>query len=164
MYQLNNSYNNFNLSLIFEKIKESNLANWRELIKNKHLFLNLLNLLIDHEEANKTEKNTPDFYLRKAISVAEADDVRIYLRDLGGYLFHIVAELKIVSIFTATSWLHEDGIQMEREKSSTDVNNKAHKIICLTDMFINNTQILDLSNQIVMPSDGAVNLMLIDVK
>ncbi len=157
--------NGHDFEFIFQSPKKNfkNFSTWRELTENQNYFLHLLKLLLKHEEIDKKNVLTPLFYLRKAISIARTEDVRIFIRDLGGYLYHIVSQLEIESGSMCTAWLHEDGIQTERDEYYSDHNHPAHQLICLTDLFQKNSKVINLVKDLKIPSDATMNLMMMEV-
>jgi len=109
---------------------------WRELIGRKDEFSKIVQLLVEFDE--KTGRNLrysdPEtHFMRRAIASAASEKVRYFLKDLGGFVYAIVAELQSSGGMTATAWIHEDGIRQEREDS--EASHPVHKIVCVTDLF-----------------------------
>ena len=48
--------------------------------------------------------------MRRAICACDHRNLKFFLRNLEGYLFHVIAEAEGPEGYLATSWLHEDGI------------------------------------------------------
>ena len=147
--------------LQFTAFKHQNRA-WRELIKDRQEFQFILRLLVEQEERESFTNLNWLFYTRRALCVCNPNIVRFFLRDLGGYLFHVVAQLETVEAKLATSWLHEDGIQLERDAYFTVKDHPVHKILCLNDLYSKSTHKLNLNVKKWRPSEAALSLMLVE--
>ena len=79
-------------------------------------FQEILHILVDFENATKESirDDWPSF-LRKALCYCQTKEIRIFIRHLEGYLFHIVAQAERIGGQMSVSWLHEDAIQEERD-------------------------------------------------
>ncbi|MBL8021490.1 MAG: hypothetical protein JNM27_17605 [Leptospirales bacterium] len=119
------------------KTKDISLSVWRELTVKKEEFCKIVRLLVEFDEktGRYLKYNDPEtHFMRKAVSVADTSRIRIFLRDLGGYVYSVVAELRSLAGTTATAWIHEDGICKEREEAET--NHPVHSIVCVTDLYL----------------------------
>jgi len=76
----------------------------------------------------KISKNPETHFARKAIGAASSG-VRFVVRDLGGFVYSVIAYYEGSGSRIATAWVHEDGIQQERE-SGMQI---PESIRCLTD-------------------------------
>lgn len=115
----------------------------KEIVRAKSDFQEIVRMLVEFDEKSGRfgKGNFPDgHYLRKAAGIADLDDVRFFARDLGGYVFYVVVELKTHSSFCVTSWIHEDGIRVEREEYANDKAHPVHGIVCLSDIFEKNAK------------------------
>jgi hypothetical protein len=111
---------------------------WKEVVDCKGEFQNILRMLIlfDEQSGRYREYGEPELhYMRKAISIADPDLLRIYLRDLGAYVYYVVVELSIGGGRLATAYVHEDGIRLEREQRTDESGHPVHGIVCLSDLF-----------------------------
>lgn len=108
------------------------MKNWIEVKKGKEDFQKILKILIDFDE--KTGRHVrEDHYFRKAISVCDISNLRIFMKETEKAFFSIVVELRSNGI-CVTSWLHEDGIALEREQFAADKRHPVHTIVCMTDI------------------------------
>lgn len=151
------------LSLQFETPKESQGKIWRELKQGHGEFQKILRILVKHEKQKLKDENSLLnwlFYMREALCACDPKQLRLFLCNLGGYLFHIVAEAEGASGHLVTSWLHEDGIQAERDLNLLDKTHPVHHLVCMTDFYYESSRDIDLENSERAPSKAALNLML----
>src|SRR6185436_20771078 len=96
----------------------------------------IVRLLVEFDEKTgryAQYENAENHYIRKAVAVSHQENVHIYLKDMGGDIFAIVAHLANPSGRVTTAWVHEDGIHAERQEAELD--HPVHKIICMTDLY-----------------------------
>ncbi len=155
-----NGYNHKATYTLFQNIKKRKHENWRELESHHKTFQKILQLLVQNEKISKTNKNLCLFYMRQSICHCQPDQIRFYFRDLKNYLFHVVAEISVPGGEMATAWLHEDGIQAERDRQHHDAVNPVHHLFCLQDLYKNYTRVVKLYSSENGPSEGALLLML----
>ncbi|MCE9597477.1 MAG: hypothetical protein K8S54_05870 [Spirochaetia bacterium] len=118
------------------KTKDISIAGWRELTQKKEEFSKIIRLLVEFDEktGRYLKYNDPEtHFMRRAIAVADPAKLRVFLRDLGGFVYSIVAELRSTAGVTSTAWIHEDGIRQEREGAET--THPVHSIVCVTDLY-----------------------------
>lgn len=72
-------------------------------------------------------------FMRKAVAVVNPKNLRVFISDLGGFVYHIVAVIS-GSGFLSTGWIHEDGIRTEREMFP-DLSHPVHSITCVSDLY-----------------------------
>ncbi len=151
---------NRKLSLYFRAADKRQIKVWRELSERRHEFQNILSLLVEHE------KNAPHLdehwlsYLRQSLCVCNPNLLRIFLCDLGAYLFHVVCQLEETGARMATAWMHEDGIQAERDFYIKEDDHPIHSVVCMTDFYHNHTREIIMTNKKQRPSVAALYLML----
>lgn len=114
-------------------------------IKNKQQLRKIIELLVRFDE--KTERHmryeNPELhYMRKVIIAANQDNVTYNVKPLNEHLDGASAYLLEVSYVMKTgdcehalhtSWIHEDGIFMERQTAPE--GHPVHSIVCLTDLY-----------------------------
>lgn len=91
----------------------------------------IVRLLAEYDEKTGrylSYKNPETHFARKAIGAASSG-VRFVVRDLGGFVYSVIAYYEGSGSRIATAWVHEDGIQQERE-SGMQI---PESIRCLTD-------------------------------
>ncbi|HNN76700.1 MAG TPA: hypothetical protein PKN93_18775 [Leptospiraceae bacterium] len=92
----------------------------------------IVRLLTEYDEKTGrylSYKDDPEtHFARKAIGAASSG-VRFVVRDLGGFVYSVIAYYEGSGSRIATAWVHEDGIQQERE-SGMQI---PESIRCLTD-------------------------------
>ncbi len=145
---------------------------WYELFDNIEEFQEILRILVDFE--NETKENASDDWLsllRQALCYCQTKEIRIFIRYLEGYLFHIVAQAERIGGQMAVSWLHEDGIQAERDLKSNKISSEVHHICCMNDLYENHCKPIirfqgDLEDETIefidftaKPMESALNLM-----
>ena len=124
---------------------------WFELTTRKDEFLKILQLLVEFDEKTGRYKNFSDqqsHFLRKSVSVANIASLRIFFQAIGFYVYEVVVEMKSIGSYSATQWIHEDGIRAERDEYKDILSHPVHTITCLTDFYENNSSLLpsDLSD------------------
>ena len=128
---------------------------WRELISAREEFREILTLLTEFDEKTGRYRrfdHPETHFMRKALSLADPEALRIFLRPLGGFVYHVAAEYSSPAGQVITSWVHEDGIRAEREEFRDRHDHPVHKIRCLTD-FIEEER----SRPVETPDDLHVN-------
>lgn len=97
-------------------------------------FQKIVRLLVEFDEktGRYLKYNDPEtHFMRRAASVAAS--VRFFAKDLGGFIYSVVAIVKNASGHLQTGWVHEDGIKQERIQG--DKTHPVNSIVCLTDLF-----------------------------
>jgi len=113
---------------------------WKELSGGRDEFQKIVKLLVDFDETTGRYRRYGDpeaHYMRRSISVADPETLRVFLQDLGGFIYYVVVELKTEGGAVSTSWIHEDGIRAERDEFSEEENHPVHSIVCMTDLYKN---------------------------
>ena len=111
---------------------------WHELESKKEEFQKIVRLLVDFDETTGRYRRYGDpetHFMRRSVSVADADRLRIFLCPLGGFVYYIVAELQSGGGCVSTGWVHEDGIRAERDEFREEKAHPVHSIVCMTDLF-----------------------------
>lgn len=125
------------------KTKDISIGAWRELTHRKEEFSKIIRLLVEFDEktGRYLKYNDPEtHFMRRAIAVADPTKLRVFLRDLGGFVYSVVCELRSAAGITATAWIHEDGIRNEREDA--EENHPVHSIVCVTDLYAEGNECL----------------------
>ena len=127
---------------------------WRELTDKKEEFQKIVKLLVDFDESTGRYRRYGDpesHYMRRSISVSDPDHLRIFIQDLGGFVYYIVVELRTAGGQVSSSWIHEDGIRAERDEFQHMEDHPVHEIVCMTDLYENNSSEIsqDFSNVFV---------------
>ena len=112
------------------------MGDWFELRSRKDELTKIVSLLVEFDE--KTGRHARydcrwSHYLRKALSVAEPDELRLFLKKQGEFVYSIVGQVSGDSGFATTAWVHEDGIAQERGDQPAD--HPVHSIVCVSDLF-----------------------------
>ena len=112
-------------------------AGWRELQTQLEDFFEIVRMLLKYDEqTGRASRLEPHLHLlRKAVSQAPQSEVRVFLRDLGGWVYHVVVEWRCPIVQMTTTWVHEDGIRREREELFENTEHPVHGIVCVTDLF-----------------------------
>lgn len=116
-------------------MKKENRPAWREVTSRKEEFQKIVGLLIEFDERTGRYQRYGDpesHYMRKAVARAQPDDLRIFVQNLGGFLYYVVVELASAGGRVSTGWLHEDGIKAERSTHPED--HPVQRIVCLSDL------------------------------
>lgn len=111
---------------------------WVELREEKGSFQSILRLLTDFDEQTGRYRRFGDpqtHFMRRALAVAEPEQLRIFLKRIGLYVYHVVVECIGPGGAVSTGWVHEDGIRAEREELSDQSAHPVHGILCLTDLY-----------------------------
>ena len=141
-----------------EKKKQADRDLWRELTARKEEFSKIVKLLVEFDEktGRYLKYNHPEtHYMRRAVAACDPENLRIFLKSLGGFVYSVVAEVKSAAGLTATAWVHEDGIRQERE--GCDAGHPVHQIVCVTDLFEADSQAIDVVHSCV--SQPAADLL-----
>lgn len=129
-------------------------APWRELSAGKEEMQKIILLLVEFDERTGRFKRYGDpesHWMRKAAATCSPDHLKIYIRDMGSWVYHVVVRVNAAGGDLETSWIHEDGIRAERE--SLGQEHPVQKIVCLTDIIekhafaVENPFELDLSEE-----------------
>lgn len=110
---------------------------WYEIDENKEEFQKIVKLLVDFDETTGRYRRYGDpetHFMRRSVSVADPEMLRVFLNHLGGYVYYIVVELKSQGGSISTSWIHEDGIRSERDEFREQKDHPVHGILCITDL------------------------------
>lgn len=116
-------------------MKNENRPAWREITNRKEEFQKIVSLLIEFDERTGRYQRYGDpesHYMRKAVARANPEDLRIFVQNLGGFLYYVVVELASPGGRVSTGWLHEDGIKAERTTLGGD--HPVQRIVCLSDL------------------------------
>ncbi len=126
---------------------------WYEVIRDKDEMQKIIHLLVSFDEKTGRLQNftgQDGHYMRKSLSVAHLADIRIFLRNPGGYVYSVIGEISSSAGFLVTNWIHEDGIRVEREDMKNDPEHPVHTIICVTDIYEKN------KNELMKESDKMI--------
>lgn len=116
---------------------------WREIVGRIGEFQVITGMLVDFDERTarfELYSNAESHYLRKVVTICQAQHLRLFVRDEGSYLYTIVVEMRSPSGYIVATWVHEDGVQIERENFSDEPNHPVHGILCLTDLLQSGTE------------------------
>lgn len=123
-----------------ESIKATNgkypKSAWQEITGGKEELQKIIMLLVEFDERTGRFKRYGDqesHWMRKAAGVCSPDELRVFVRDLGSWLYQVTVRIRSGSGHLQTTWLHEDGIRAERE--TLGVEHPVQTIVCLTDLF-----------------------------
>ncbi len=111
---------------------------WMELTGRKEEFRNIVRLLLDFDEKTGRYARYGDpetHYMRKAVAQSSDEKARVFLKELGGFVYHVVVEVRSSGGLVSTGWIHEDGIRSERESYCEDLSHPVHGIVCLSDLY-----------------------------
>ena len=147
------------ISLGFESPEKKQSKIWRELNRHHAEFQHILRLLVNHEGHALGSETNWLFHMRKALYTCDSRQLRLFLCNLGGYLFHVVAQAEGPGGHLVTSWLHEDGIQAERDLHLHNKTHPVHYLSCMTDFYHEDSQDFDLESCEKMPSEAALSMM-----
>jgi len=114
------------------------MAEWIELTSRKEEFTKIVKLLVGFDETTgryAKYDNQSSHWLRKAVSVAEPEALRVLLKHLGGFVYSVVTEQRTESGFCVTCWVLEDGIRSEREDKRSEPRHPVHSIVCVSDLY-----------------------------
>ena len=138
---------------------------WKELWQGKREFLDIMRLLVDFDAKTgrfRHYENPETHYMRRAISIADPDDLRILLCDRGECIYQVVAELSVPSAFLSATWLHEDGFPSDRQFLDGQRTHPVHKIPCLTDLYEKYAQELKLPGNESCLSGSTLELLFLE--
>jgi hypothetical protein len=114
---------------------------WAEIHERKDEFQYMSRAPIGHaERTGRHLRCGADHYVRKAISVADPEEVRVFIRHLGDFDYLVAAQLRTHTSRVMTSWVHQDGIRIERDAVRKRKHHPAHRILCLTDLYEQNSR------------------------
>lgn len=114
------------------------MGEWIELTSKREEFTKIVKLLVAFDQNTgryARYENESSHWLRKAVSVAEPDALRVILKHLGGFVYSVVTEQRTESGFCVTCWVHEDGIRSEREDKMSEPRHPVHSIVCVSDLY-----------------------------
>lgn len=134
---------------------------WRELSGRKSEFQDIVRLLCEFDERTGRFRRFADpqtHYMRKAVASCDPQLLRIFLRELGGFVYHVAVELRCESGSVATSWIHEDGIRAERDTFAGQGEHPVHNITCMTDLFAGTSEFCQ-QDDALPPGDALRDLM-----
>ena len=132
---------------------------WKELQAFHKEFQSILSLLIRYDEGEGKEERNWLLHMRRAICAIEHRSLKFFLCHLGGHLFHVIAEAEGLGGYLVTSWLHEDGIQAEREENISNPSHPVHNLLCLTDFYYGNSVEVDLERDKKKLGEAVLALM-----
>lgn len=116
---------------------------WRELMERKEDFQHIVRLLTTFDEKTGRFQRYGEpatHYMRRALAESSTDDLHVFLRHTGGFVYSIVAECRTVAGLVSTLWVHEDGIRAEREELAGEPGHPVHTIVCMTDLYENHSR------------------------
>ncbi len=111
---------------------------WQEVTAGKEELQRIIMLLVEFDERTGRFKRYADqesHWMRKAAGVCSPDELRIFVCDLGSWLYQVTVRITSGSGHLQTTWLHEDGIRAERETLGSE--HPVQNIVCLTDLVEN---------------------------
>lgn len=112
--------------------------NWKQIHPdNNEDIQKIILLLVEFVERTGQHKNYHDIdahYARFGVALANPQNIKVYIKHLGGYVYVIIGEVKSNSTRITTAWVHEDGIQQERIEHK-DIEHPVHTIVCVTDLY-----------------------------
>ena len=136
---------NTNNILAFQNSKiNQKFRGWREVVDKNSEFQHILRLLIQNYSKKDNEKQQSLNYLRQAICICKPEEMRIFIQHLGGYLYQIVCQIELQAAYMTTTWLHEDGIQSERDARVEQKQHPIHTLLCLTDFYKKYSKRIDI--------------------
>lgn len=144
----------------------SPFGEWKEITKRKEGFQALVAVLVDFDERTARYRRYGDpeqHFFRKAIALADPDDLRVFVRKLRGYVYFVVAEVRTECGFCATSWVHEDGVQLERDQLSSEPEHPVHGVNCLSDYYRRYSESFADDIEEVSLSDSTIDLMFSEI-
>lgn len=116
---------------------------WQELKEKKNEFQSMTKLLLEFDERSgrlKYRSNQSLHYIRKAISICEPELLQVWLRHQAAYIYEVIVFGMENQSMYSTSWLHEDGIWIERQRYQSQPNHPVHDIVCLTDLYLSSCE------------------------
>ncbi len=119
-------------------MNDPEFGDWKELLKRKEQFQEMVAMLVDFDERTGRHRRFGEpeqHFFRKAVVSADPNDLRIFMQKIRGYVYYVVVELRTPGGFCATSWLHEDGVQLERDQMLDEPDHPVHGVDCLSDFF-----------------------------
>lgn len=122
----------------------SGKTTWREIKEGKQKFQEIVRILVDFDERTGRHEYQPlkeCHYMRKAIALGQQENLRILACSYPSSLYYVAAELKNNQGQVATCWVHEDGIQSERQERRDEPDHPVHNIPCMTDLFEKNAEL-----------------------
>jgi len=108
---------------------------WMELRDGQAEMQKIIHLLVDFDERTGRFKRFEDqssHWMRKAVSVCNPKDLRIFAKRTAEWVYLVSVHALTNAGSVRTSWVHEDGIRMERDSAPAD--HPVHTIVCLTDL------------------------------
>jgi len=108
---------------------------WFEICGRKDEFQGIVKLLVEFDERTGRHLRYGDpvtHMERKAIASGEVEKLRFFVRPMGGFVYLVIGELSRDLYRIVTSWMHEDGIRVERKDAALD--HPVQKIVCVTDL------------------------------
>ncbi len=112
-------------------------ADWMKLETDKEIFFQIVHALNRFYDLIR-EPNSPDLRsFRRRMVRTEPDQTDVFLQKFGEYEYFIFAEIKSKGNSESDSWIHIDGIGMERDqlKAQGIKEHPAFEIHCLQDLF-----------------------------
>ncbi|MBI39218.1 MAG: hypothetical protein CMF59_18375 [Leptospiraceae bacterium] len=118
---------------------------WRDIVRGKESFQEIVKMLVEFDERTGRHSYAPlkeCHFMRKAISVAEPENLRILACSYPSHLFYVAARLSNQQGKLTTCWVHEDGVAAERKDRRDEPDHPVHQIVCMTDLFEQNSEIV----------------------
>ncbi|MCB1172041.1 MAG: hypothetical protein KDK39_00675 [Leptospiraceae bacterium] len=114
------------------------IRSWRILNDRTADFRKIVAILTEYDEKRGRVQHyqNPELHcLRKAVTQAVDQDLTVCLRERPGYIYEVVVRYANPQGYFVTHWIHEDGIQSERELFAQDNEHPVHQITCLSDLY-----------------------------
>lgn len=111
---------------------------WKEMMQCKERFQGMVAMLAEYDERTGRYRKFGEpeqHYFRRALVVADTEDLRVFMKRMRGFVFYVVVELRTSCGFCATSWVHEDGVELEREAVRDDPDHPVHVFDSLSDFY-----------------------------
>jgi len=135
---------------------------WKELLLKKGEFQAIVRTLVKVDERFNYPSGDPEgHFMRKAISFAREEHLRIFIRDTGGFVYQCVVELKTPHGSVMTVWIHEDEIPKERDALRDRPDHPVHTMVCVTDLYAEGTIECD-SDALLAVESGTFDLLFPD--
>lgn len=128
-------------------------------------FLDILKLLVDFDERSFRANLAGvmmSHCMRKAVAHAHPGEVRVFLKPLQGFLYHVVAEINHDTGSLSTGWHHEDGIPEERTWHGDYRDHPVHGIDCVTDILKDHGVDVDLPDAELCVRQSTLELLSMD--
>lgn len=102
-------------------------------------FQDIVRILTNYDDVTGRYLSFPDrisHQARKRVAMAEPNNVRVRVTDLGNFVYEVIATVRLDSSKITARWVHEDGIRLERGMQVMSPAHPVHSIKCLTDLVL----------------------------